>query len=315
MSHQATNSRVVQRLPSIGVICHVNKPTVEECVELAQAAEKGGAGFCLFPDALGWRDVWITCAAVAAGTHRINIGPGVTNPLTRHPYITLAALASLDEMSGGRTLLGLGAGGSELSIYADIDRRGVPKRTRELVSLLRQAASGNPPLPMAAPVPDVPVIGAARSPGMIAAVGDVCDAGLVWGQTHQIMKETADEIESRGAQIAWAPLRRSDGEDVYETLVYAVLNSPSPVRHELGVDEELEQSIRAALAAGGMEHAARLIPRSAGDVFLTDDDISQAANNARALNATSIVVPVFRLEGLRDRLKWAKQVMELAANS
>jgi 5,10-methylenetetrahydromethanopterin reductase len=42
----------------------------------------------------------------------MTLGPGVTNPLTRHPTVTASAIAALSEVSGGRALLGLGAGDS-----------------------------------------------------------------------------------------------------------------------------------------------------------------------------------------------------------
>ena len=45
-------------------------------------------------------------------TDAMEIGPGITNPYTRHPAQTAAAIASLDEVSQGRAFLGIGAGGS-----------------------------------------------------------------------------------------------------------------------------------------------------------------------------------------------------------
>ena len=47
--------------------------------------------------------------AIATGTDRITLGPGITNPYTRHPAQTAAAIASLDELSDGRAFLGIGA--------------------------------------------------------------------------------------------------------------------------------------------------------------------------------------------------------------
>jgi 5,10-methylenetetrahydromethanopterin reductase len=47
-------------------------------------------------------------------TQRIKIGPAVTNPIQRHPVVTAAAAASLDEISGGRAFIGLGGGDSAL---------------------------------------------------------------------------------------------------------------------------------------------------------------------------------------------------------
>ena len=54
----------------------------------------------------------MTLGAVAAATSRVTIGPGITNAYTRHPGVTAAGIATLDDLSGGRAALGVGAGGS-----------------------------------------------------------------------------------------------------------------------------------------------------------------------------------------------------------
>ncbi|WP_033288992.1 LLM class flavin-dependent oxidoreductase [Amycolatopsis jejuensis] len=60
------------------------------------------------------RDMLVTLGAAAAVTATIELGTFVADPYTVHPLVTAAAVATLDELSGGRALLGLGAGGSGL---------------------------------------------------------------------------------------------------------------------------------------------------------------------------------------------------------
>ncbi len=80
--------------------------------ELARLAEDRGASRCLvYDEGLHTRDVYVTLSAVAAATTRMPIGPGITNPFVRHPGATASAIATLDELSGRRAFLGLGAGG------------------------------------------------------------------------------------------------------------------------------------------------------------------------------------------------------------
>src|SRR5262249_58593483 len=55
-------------------------------------------------------DPWISAAVVALASQRTRIALCVTNLLTRHPAISAAAAASLDHISNGRAVLGLGAG-------------------------------------------------------------------------------------------------------------------------------------------------------------------------------------------------------------
>lgn len=50
----------------------------------------------------------------ARATTRLGLGTGVTNPLTRHAAVTAGAIASLQEISDGRAMLGIGRGDSSL---------------------------------------------------------------------------------------------------------------------------------------------------------------------------------------------------------
>ncbi|MBS34813.1 MAG: hypothetical protein CMO26_02685 [Thiotrichales bacterium] len=56
------------------------------------------------------RDCYLGLSVIAGATKQILLGPGVTDPYTKHPAMTAATLATLDELSDGRAILGLGAG-------------------------------------------------------------------------------------------------------------------------------------------------------------------------------------------------------------
>src|SRR5207248_115622 len=91
-----------------------------------------------------WRDAWMLLAEAARATQRIEIGPMVTNPYLRHPFHTVAAVATLQELAGERVFVGIAAGGSEVSGAAGISRRDAPERIRGLAGLLRRVAAGAP---------------------------------------------------------------------------------------------------------------------------------------------------------------------------
>ncbi|WP_415487134.1 LLM class flavin-dependent oxidoreductase [Candidatus Hikarchaeum yamanae] len=57
-----------------------------------------------------YKNTYAQMAIVADATRRVGIGTGVTNPYTRHPTLTAAAISTISEISGGRAILGLGAG-------------------------------------------------------------------------------------------------------------------------------------------------------------------------------------------------------------
>src|ERR1700750_1656295 len=83
---------------------------------LARQVEAWGYDGLLVADSQNLNaDVWVEVALAAAATERIHVGPGVTNPVTRHPAVTASAAATLQVASAGRAVLGLGRGDSALS--------------------------------------------------------------------------------------------------------------------------------------------------------------------------------------------------------
>lgn len=95
-------------------------PRWVEIRELALRAEAMGFDTVWIPDELLWRHAdgsihgwWESVAmagAVAASTSRITVGSWVLSALHRNPAITAKAVETLDEISGGRFLFGLGSG-------------------------------------------------------------------------------------------------------------------------------------------------------------------------------------------------------------
>jgi 5,10-methylenetetrahydromethanopterin reductase len=79
-----------------------------------EAEEQGFDGFLLADSQNLNADIWVELGLAAAATERIRLGPGVTNPVTRHPAVTASAAATLQIECGGRAVLGIGRGDSAL---------------------------------------------------------------------------------------------------------------------------------------------------------------------------------------------------------
>src|SRR4051795_9633029 len=60
-------------------------------------------------------DPYVALAMAAVNTQRLGLATGVTNPYTRHPAATASSIASVQTLSGGRAVLGIGRGDSALA--------------------------------------------------------------------------------------------------------------------------------------------------------------------------------------------------------
>ncbi len=84
--------------------------------ELAARAEAWGFTGLLIADSQNLTaDIWVELALAAARTSVLRLGPGVTNPVTRHIAVTASAAATLQAETGGRATLGFARGDSALS--------------------------------------------------------------------------------------------------------------------------------------------------------------------------------------------------------
>jgi len=83
---------------------------VAQMVEQAKLAEASGYDTLWVADERFYREVYSTLAVLAQNTTRVKLGTCVTDPFARHPALTAMAIATLDEISNQRAILGIGAG-------------------------------------------------------------------------------------------------------------------------------------------------------------------------------------------------------------
>lgn len=88
------------------------------------------------------RDIGITLASVASATSELKIGPNVANPYTRPPAILASLIASLDELSNGRAILGIGSGNPERLARLGICQTKPLKHVEDTVSIVRRLLAG-----------------------------------------------------------------------------------------------------------------------------------------------------------------------------
>jgi F420-dependent oxidoreductase-like protein len=113
--------------------------TIADQLGLAQAAEKLGYDSIWTAEAYG-SDAATVLAWLAAGTSKIKLGSGIFQIPARSAAMTAMTAATIDNLSGGRMLLGLGTSGPQVSEGFHGVRFGKQlQRTREYVAVVRMA--------------------------------------------------------------------------------------------------------------------------------------------------------------------------------
>jgi probable F420-dependent oxidoreductase len=171
--------------------------TAEDLTEQAAVAEAAGID-CVWAPEL-FRSSVTQATWLAAKTEKVGIGTGIAWAFTRSAFILAVSALDIDEMSGGRFRLGLGAGVKRLNeAWHDVDY-GKPaphlRETIEATRLIMEKASTGEPIRYEGgdyqdvdikgwirphrPVRDrVPIYAAAMREGMCRMAGDVAD-GLI----------------------------------------------------------------------------------------------------------------------------------------
>lgn len=128
-------------------------------VQVAQEAERVGFDSIWVAESWG-NDAFTYLAWVAAHTHRVRLGTGVVQIAARTPSATAMAAMTLDHLSGGRLILGLGVSGPQVveGWYGRPSDKPLA-RTREYVEIIRRALRREGPLTNDGPLYPLPYRG------------------------------------------------------------------------------------------------------------------------------------------------------------
>lgn len=213
-------------------------------------------------------------ALAAHHTEEIGLGTGVTNPYTRHPAMTAAAIATIDQISGGRAHLGIGSGsniGLDPMGYDGNDPIGT---VRDAIKVMRELFDGNSvtlersefavndaDLDIES-VSDIPIYVAGRGPHILGLGGFRGDGVLAGAGLTSVdgMRYAQEKIGNGAAKadrdieeidiVCWAFLSIADDRDValdgVNPLVSRIVNkTPLPALQAIGVDVNLAKQVKA----------------------------------------------------------------------
>ena len=322
--------------PEFNVLPH---GPIERAVEIARFAETLGYRRCwVYDEGLAAADVYVAMTAIALATTSLEVGPGITNPYTRHAGVTAGAIASLDELSGGRAFLGIGAGGSLTLNPLSIDRSRPLAAVRETIDACRRLFAGGA---VNADGVHVRLSGASllhapagteiwlagRGPRMLELGGAACDGVLVDFVYKPHIGPAVERIRGAGRaagnepRISYSTMLVTDDDTmaaVKPHLTYRLVDSPADVQQAIGLADADAARIGAALA-DGLEAAAEHVRDEWALPFViagTPDECSQELHRLAAEHGIdSFVVPLLDGERAETLLRSGAEIMGLAQRS
>jgi probable F420-dependent oxidoreductase len=167
-----------------GVVLQTDPPAAR-VIDLAKKAETYGFSHAwTFDSHLLWEEPFVIYSRILNETHKLHVGPMVTNPATRDWTVTASLFATLNEMYGNRTVCGIGRGDSAVRVI-----NGKPVKLAELkecIGVIRALANGGTAdykgsalkFPWS-PDSKLPIWVAAYGPKALALAGEVGDGFIL----------------------------------------------------------------------------------------------------------------------------------------
>ena len=308
---------------------------IGRAVELARLAETLGYERCwVYDEGLAASDVYVTMTAIALATATLEIGPGITNPYTRHAGATASAIASLDELSGGRAFLGIGAGGSLTLDPLSIARHRPLTAVSETIAACRRLFAGETVSVEGSHVrlseasllharDSTEIWLAGRGPRMLELGGAACDGVFLDFLYKPHLGPVVERIRGAGQaagnkpRIAYSTMLVTDDDTMALTkphLTYRLVDSPPEVQAAIGLAGADAARIRAALA-GGLEAAAEHVRDEWVLPFVIAGTPSECSQELHRLAAEhgieSFVVPLLDDERAEKLLRSGADIMKI----
>ena len=249
-----------------------------ELIDTIVAAEELGYSYCMVADEGLMLDVYAVLGAVARATSTIRLG-SVTNPYTRHPAATAAAVATVDEMSGGRAFVTLVAGGTMVLHPMGIERSAPLALMTDTIEALRLLWLGEPvtwqgrrlslegaqlttgthsiPIWVAARGERMLTLAGARADGLVLMVkSDLGDAFGLADQARQEARAGSPLTRVYLDRLAYKPEMIEEAKHLYG---YAIMDSPPRILKNLGLNEAEIAGLQQAFREGGPEAVGQLV--------------------------------------------------------
>lgn len=280
--------------PRAGVVLQGAYPPAEFASMVERIERLGYDNLWLTDSSLHARNAYAYLTLAATRSSALQLGTAVTNPRTRHPAITAVAAATVDEISEGRMVLGIGPGDRPLLALGFRPAKLASVRSSiaairalwagETVTVEDQAFTLHEAQMRVGVRPDIPIYVSASGPKMLELSGEIADGvivlvglfadGLSWAIEHIERGATAaGRARPHIAVFAYGAIDEDEDAALEAARTIAAwFPQTAPVVCELwGLEPALVEAVRRAYRGGEFQEAA------AAASLLPDDFVREVA--------------------------------------
>jgi 5,10-methylenetetrahydromethanopterin reductase len=299
------------------VTVRLDRP-ITEAAEVAHRAEELGFDGAWVADHYFHRDASGALALMAAATDRITLGTAVMSPLLRHPALLASLAGTLSEISDGRFVLGVGAGGYEFGAELGMAVRRPLGLTAETVRIVRGLAEGtatvegdtfrttNAALRYQAPA--APVYLAARGPKMLRLAGEIADGVITHGLSAEHVRFVVGHLDATARAVRPKVVLMLDvqvdddrGRALDRLRPRCLMMAGGSYADELievyGLDREAVQRLRATVRSGERTAAAAQVTDEMVDAFALAGPPGHVADRLAELAALDVDEVILSTDG------------------
>jgi alkanesulfonate monooxygenase SsuD/methylene tetrahydromethanopterin reductase-like flavin-dependent oxidoreductase (luciferase family) len=188
-------------MPRIATISPVWGCSVSDLRALAREAEAGGFEAIFSPEVPPYNGL-SNAQIFAEATKKIKVGTWITNVYMREPVVAAATAMTIQEVSGGRMVLGLGVSHKPVNDRYGIVMGDPIEKMRGYVKAVKSYMDGTAPqLTLKREVPKIPVYIAGLTKGAAGLAGEVADGIMPYMATPEYIKTLAGYV-AEGSKVA-----------------------------------------------------------------------------------------------------------------
>ncbi|MGH7901547.1 MAG: LLM class flavin-dependent oxidoreductase [Thermodesulfobacteriota bacterium] len=179
--------------------------SVEDLRALARLAESAGFEAIFSPEVPPYSAI-SNAQVFAEATSKIKVGTWITNIYLRFAAVTAAEALTVQEVSGGRMVLGLGVSHKPVNDRFGIDMGNPIEKMRDYVNSVKSIADGSSPLlTIKRQLPKFPVYIAGLTRGAAELAGEVADGIMPYIATPEYIKKLRDHVKNGALEAGRNP--------------------------------------------------------------------------------------------------------------